>query len=57
VGAHPFRVTQLHWHSVDYRPLLAKMGIDVEGAWAEFQEDLAKIENGSMEYLTWEAVL
>jgi heterodisulfide reductase subunit B len=57
VGAHPFRVAQLHWHSTDYRPLLAKMGIDVDKAWAEFQEDLAKIEQGSMPYLTWEAVL
>ena len=57
VGAHPFRVAQLHWHSTDYRPLLAKMGIDVEGAWAEFQEDLSKIEKGAMDYLTWDAVL
>lgn len=57
VGAHPYRVAQLHWHSTDYRPLLSKMGIDAEKAWAEFQEDLAKIEEGSMEYLSWESVL
>lgn len=57
LGAHPFRVAQLHWHSVDYKPLLTKMGIDVEKTWAEFQADLSKLESGAMEYLTWEAVL
>jgi heterodisulfide reductase subunit B len=57
VGAHPFRVAQLHWHSVDYRPLLRKMGIDPEKAWAEFQGDLDQIQGGQMEFMTWEHVL
>jgi heterodisulfide reductase subunit B len=57
LGAHPYRVTQLHWHSTNYRPLLVKMGIDPEAAWAEFQEDLKQIESGAMEYLTWDKVL
>jgi heterodisulfide reductase subunit B len=57
MGAHPFRVAQLHWHSTDYRPLLGKMGIDAEKAWAEFQEDVRQIEAGKMDYLTWDAVL
>ena len=57
MGAHPFRVTQLHWHSTDYRPLLAKMGIDAERAWAEFQDDLQEIEAGRLDYLTWDRVL
>ncbi|PSR34225.1 MAG: heterodisulfide reductase subunit B [Sulfobacillus benefaciens] len=57
VGAHPFRVAQLHWHSVDYRPLLSKMGIDPEKAWAEFQGDLDQIKSGQMEFMTWEHVL
>lgn len=30
MGAHPFRVVQLHWHATDCRPLLEKMGIDWE---------------------------
>jgi heterodisulfide reductase subunit B len=34
MGAHPYKVCQLHWHSADYRPLLEKMGIDWEAAWA-----------------------
>jgi heterodisulfide reductase subunit B len=28
MGAHPFLVLQLHWHSTDWRPLLEKLGID-----------------------------
>ncbi|MBI3363087.1 MAG: heterodisulfide reductase subunit B [Chloroflexi bacterium] len=56
MGAHPYRVCQLHWHSTDYKPLLEKMGIDHEAAWAEFQEDLKKLKSGEKEYLTWEDV-
>ncbi len=56
MGAHPFRVCQLHWHSANYRPLLEKMGIDWEAAWAEFQEDLVALERGDKEYMTWEDV-
>jgi heterodisulfide reductase subunit B len=43
----------LHWHSADYRPLLEKMGIDWEKAWAEFQSDLARLESGEKRYLDW----
>ncbi|CAB1128676.1 CCG domain-containing protein [Candidatus Hydrogenisulfobacillus filiaventi] len=57
LGAHPYRVTQLHWHAVDCRPLLERMGIDHERAWAEFQQDLQQIESGAMPYLTWDKVL
>ena len=53
MGAHPFKVCQLHWHSTNYRPLLEKMGIDWEAAWAEFQEDLKRLEKGDQQYLTW----
>lgn len=53
LGAHPFRVCQLHWHLANWRPLLEKMGIDWRAAWEEFQEDLARIERGEKEYLTW----
>ncbi len=54
MGAHPFRVCQLHWHSAEYRPLLEKMGIDHEKAWAEFEQDLEDLKSGKKEYLTWE---
>jgi heterodisulfide reductase subunit B len=54
LGAHPYRVCQLHWHSADYRPLLEKMGIDWEKAWAEFQGDLRRLESGEKRYLDWD---
>lgn len=57
LGAHPFRVVQLHWHATEYRGLLAKIGIDADKAWAEFQDDLERLKAGEMEHLTWEAVL
>lgn len=57
VGAHPFRVCQLHWHSTDNTRLLEKMGIDTETAWAEFEQDLAKIKNGTIQSLSWESVM
>ena len=56
MGAHPYKVCQLHWHSTDYRPLLEKMGIDWEAAWAEFEADIAKLERGEKEFLTWDDV-
>jgi heterodisulfide reductase subunit B len=56
MGAHPYRVCQLHWHSTDYKPLLEKMGIDWETAWIEFEKDLKQLENNEIEYLTWEHV-
>ncbi len=54
MGAHPYRVAQLHWHATDYRPLLEKMGIDHASRWAEFQADLKAIESGEKQFLTWE---
>jgi heterodisulfide reductase subunit B len=56
MGAHPYKVCQLHWHSADYRPLLEKMGIDHERAWAEFQADVKRLENGEKRYLDWDDV-
>ncbi|MHB8191224.1 MAG: heterodisulfide reductase-related iron-sulfur binding cluster [Ferrimicrobium sp.] len=53
MGAHPFKVCQLHWHSTNYRPLLEKMGIDWEKAWAEFEFELKRLEMGAQDYLTW----
>src|SRR5579859_3044002 len=54
MGAHPYRVCQLHWHSVDYRPLLEKMGIDWQARWAEFEDDLERLRKGDAQFLTWE---
>lgn len=54
MGAHPFRVLQLHWHSTDWRPFIEKMGIDWEHYWAEYEADLDAIRSGESEGLTWE---
>ena len=43
MGAHPYKVLQLHWHSTDNKPFLAKIGIDHEKAWAEFEAAVAKL--------------
>lgn len=56
MGAHPYKVCQLHWHSTDYRPLLEKMGIDWQEAWAEFERDADKLRRGDQRFLTWEDV-
>ena len=54
MGAHPYKVCQLHWHAVDIPPMLEKMGIDHEKAWAEFEEQVKRIEAGEIEYMSWE---
>ena len=54
MGAHPYRVCQLHWHNTDNRKLLEKMGIDHEARWAEFEGDLEKLKSGEKEFLSWE---
>jgi heterodisulfide reductase subunit B len=54
MGAHPFRVIQLHWHSTDWRPMMEKLGIDWELHWQEFEEDLEAIRRGEKAGLTWE---
>jgi heterodisulfide reductase subunit B2 len=54
MGAHPYRVAQLHWHNTEYRPLLEKMGIDWQERWREFEDDLERLKKGDKEFMTWE---
>ncbi len=54
MGAHPYRVCQLHWHAADYRPLLEKMGIDWRERWREFEDDLERLKKDPKAFLTWE---
>ncbi len=56
MGAHPYLVCQLHWHAAEYRPLLEKMGIDWEKAWAEFETACEDLRSGGKDVLTWEDV-
>ena len=54
MGAHPYKICQLHWHGVDHRPTLKKMGIDTDKAWAEFEEQTNRIKAGEIDFLGWE---
>ncbi|HET7876953.1 MAG TPA: heterodisulfide reductase-related iron-sulfur binding cluster [Methylomirabilota bacterium] len=54
MGAHPYRVCQLHWHAADYRPLLEKMGIDWRERWREFEDDVARLKANPGSFLTWQ---
>jgi heterodisulfide reductase subunit B len=56
MGAHPYRVCQLHWHAADYRPLMDKMGIDWRERWREFEDDLARLKQEPGKVLTWDDV-
>ena len=54
MGAHPYKVCQLHWHGVDMKPLMEKMGIDHEKAWQEFEEVASRLKDNGTEFMTWE---
>ena len=54
MGAHPYKVLQLHWHNADNKPFLRKLGIDVEKTWGEFQAEVDLIKAGKKEFMTWE---
>jgi heterodisulfide reductase subunit B1 len=54
LGAHPFRVAQLHWGSTDWRPLMDKLGIDWQRFMVEFEADVAAIRTGEKKAITWD---
>ncbi|MDH5366214.1 MAG: heterodisulfide reductase-related iron-sulfur binding cluster [Cyclobacteriaceae bacterium] len=54
MGAHPYKVLQLHWHNTDNKAFLEKLGIDHEKKWSEFQHEIQKIKDGKNEYMSWE---
>ncbi len=54
MGAHPYKVLQLHWHNTDNKPFFEKLGIDWQKKWQEFEDQVEKIRKGEKEYLTWE---
>jgi len=54
MGAHPYKVLQLHWHNTDNKPFLRKIGIDVDKVWGEFQAECDKIKSGEKNFMTWE---
>jgi len=54
MGAHPYKVLQLHWHNTDNKAFLEKLGIDHKQKWAEFEAEVSQIKDGKKEYMTWE---
>ena len=50
-GAHPYKIAQLHWHASAFETLLDKVGIDWQGAKAEFEAYLKDVEAGNLETL------
>lgn len=54
MGAHPYKVLQLHWHNTDNTRFLEKLGIDHRKMWKEFEAETEKIKRGEKQYLTWE---
>ena len=52
LGAHPYKIVQVHWHATSVEGLMTKMGIDWPTAKVEFQEYLRTLkEGGSPDYL------
>jgi heterodisulfide reductase subunit B len=51
MGAHPYKLAQLHWHASPFEKLLEKMGIDWEKAKAEFEGYLEEVKAGRIETL------
>ncbi|MFC2969633.1 heterodisulfide reductase-related iron-sulfur binding cluster [Acidimangrovimonas pyrenivorans] len=51
LGAHPYKLAQLHWHASPFENLLEKMGIDWEKKKAEFEAYLEEVKQGKIETL------
>ncbi len=51
LGAHPYKLAQLHWHASPFENLLEKLGIDWQKAKAEFESYLEEVKAGRIETL------
>lgn len=47
LGAHPYKIAQVHWHSASAEALMTKMGIDWRTAKTEFQAYLKSLKSGA----------
>ncbi len=47
MGAHPYKIAQLHWHAAPVDRLLDRLGIDWRSAKAEFLEYLQQLKSGA----------
>ena len=51
LGAHPYKLAQLHWHASPFEGLLEKLGIDWQKAKLEFEGYLKEVAAGKIETL------
>ena len=51
LGAHPYKLAQLHWHASPFEGLLEKLGIDWQKAKIEFEQYLDEVKAGRIETL------
>ena len=51
LGAHPYKLAQLHWHASPFEGLLEKLGIDWQKAKIEFEQYLDEVKAGRVETL------
>ncbi len=51
LGAHPYKLAQLHWHASPFEELLEKLGIDWQKAKLEFESYLEEVKAGRIETL------
>jgi len=51
LGAHPYKLAQLHWHASPFEGLLEKLGIDWQKAKLEFEGYLKEVAAGRIETL------
>ena len=47
MGAHPFKICQLHWHLAEWKGLLEKMGIDWQTAEGEYKQYVESLKTGA----------
>ncbi|EQD66860.1 CoB--CoM heterodisulfide reductase subunit B, partial [mine drainage metagenome] len=47
MGAHPYKIAQVHWHASPVDHLLEKMGIDWRSAKGEFMDYLKALKSGT----------
>jgi heterodisulfide reductase subunit B len=55
LGAHPYKIVQVHWHATSVEGLMTKMGIDWKTAKEEFREYLERLKNGATPELLYPA--
>jgi heterodisulfide reductase subunit B len=54
MGAHPYKVCSCTGTAPTASRSCAKLGIDVEKKWHEFETACAELKSGKKQFMTWE---